>query len=363
MRVLYLMDDVGGGTGNHVLALLPHLEGVEPVVATTGRSVRSRLAGAAPEIWRVPPKRWYELPVLHQIRMYADLVRFAREGKIDVIHTYFFWSILFGRLLKRRLGARILVENREDLGFQWGALEYGLLRFRTGAPDRIVCVADAVRRKVLADERLAPEKVTVIHNGLPPSPAREGAEDLRAELGIPEGAPVVGAVANFRPVKRLDRLVRAARDLRERVPGVRVLLAGRGTEEGALRKLTADLGLEETVLFAGFRTDVDPLYRTFDVTVLTSESEGCSITVLESFGAGVPVVATAVGGNGELVADGENGFLVPEWDEALFVERVASILEDGDLRRRLGGAGRRRAEGGHGMAAVAKRYLRVYGGE
>ncbi|MFH1277089.1 MAG: glycosyltransferase family 4 protein [Candidatus Eisenbacteria bacterium] len=363
MRVLYLMDDVGGGTGNHILALLPLLKGVEPVFATTGRTVRSRLASAGPEIFRVPPKRWYEFPVLHQIRMYSDLVRFARDRNVDVIHTYFFWSIFFGRLLKRRLGVRLLVENREDLGFQWGRFEYGLLRFRAGEPDRVVCVADEVRRRVLARERVAPEKLTVIHNGLAPAAAGKEGGDLRAELGIPPGVPVIGAVANFRTVKRLDRLIRASRRIRERLPGARVVLAGRGTEEEGLRKLTTDLGLEGTVLFAGYRTDVDSTYRTFDVTVLTSESEGCSITILESFDAGVPVVVTDVGGNGELVADGENGFLVPEWNEPLFVDRVARILEDGDLRRRLGEAGRTRVRDRHAMGEVAERYLRVYRGE
>lgn len=363
MRVLYLMDDIGGGTGTHVLSLLPHLRSVDPLFATTADMVRSRLADADFDVYHVPAKKWYDLPVIHQVRMLRDLYRFARDREIDVIHAYFFWSIFFGRILKRLIGARLLVENREDLGFQWGWFEYALLRLGSHIPDRVICVAGAVRDRALAREGLPSEKTMVIRNGLDPSGfGVPGEESLRGELGIPVDAPVIGVVANMRKVKRLDRLVRAGLAIAERLPGARIVIAGRGVETEQLKKLTAELGLEETVLFAGFRTDMAPVYDTFDLTVLTSESEGCSITILESFYSGLPVVVTDVGGNRELVDDGVNGFVVPEWDEERFVDRVAFLVADEERRSSMGAAGREKVLSGHALSAVAERYESIYRG-
>jgi len=357
------MDDVGGGTGNHVLSLVPRIAGIEPVFATIAPEVKSRLT-AQHAFHHVPPKRWFDFPGINQARILHDLYRFARPRNIEIIHTYFFWSILFGRALKRMLGARLLVENREDLGFQWGAFEYALLRMGKSAPDRVICVAEAIRRRVVEREGVSPERAMVIPNGLDAcdrEPPRPGG--LREELGIAAGAPVVGVVANLRPVKRLDRLITAAPRLAEAVPGVRIVIAGRGMEEEALRAQAARLGLGETVVFAGFRPDVEALYATFDLTVLTSESEGCSITILESHAAGLPVVVTNVGGNAELVADGASGYVIPEWDEERFVARTARLLGDESLRRSMGEKGRAAVLALHALQAVVDRYAAVYRSE
>jgi glycosyltransferase involved in cell wall biosynthesis len=355
------MDDIGGGTGNHVLSLVSRMRDVEPVFATTGRHIRSRLATATKqEFYFVAPRRPYEIPVVHQARMLSDLYRFARGREIDIIHSYFFWSILFGRFLKRMLGVRLLVENREDLGFQWGAFEYALLRAGRRVPDRVICVAEAVREKALRSEKLRSERAIVIRNGFEPHGSDAAPGDLRGELGIPKGVPVIGAVANLCRVKRLDRLVRATKKLRERIPGIRVVLVGRGAEEEALRRLAAETCPGDALLFAGYHPKIEAVYRTLDLSVLTSSSEGCSITILESLDAGLPVVATDVGGNRELVTDGENGYLVPDWDEEVFVERVARLLADKELRARMGEKGRALVRSKHALDSVAQAYRAVY---
>jgi glycosyltransferase involved in cell wall biosynthesis len=104
------------------------------------------------------------------------------------------------------------------------------------------------------------------------------------------------------------------------------------------------------------------VYGAFDLTVLTSESEGCSIMILESFFSGLPVVVTDVGGNRELVEEGENGYLVSDWDEEAFVERVARLLGDKELRARMGRKGRERVLARHALPAVAEAYRKIYAG-
>jgi glycosyltransferase involved in cell wall biosynthesis len=168
-------------------------------------------------------------------------------------------------------------------------------------------------------------------------------------------------VANFnRAVKGVSYFVEAAPAILESVPRARFVILGRGKEEAVLRRRASELGVDAHVLFAGYRADIDRYYQAMDVSVLTSLSEGCSMTVLESMNHGLPVVVTNVGGNPELVTDGETGYLVPAGDPRAFAARVVELLRSPSLREQMGTAARRRVESRFRLEDVAGRYLRVY---
>jgi glycosyltransferase involved in cell wall biosynthesis len=168
-------------------------------------------------------------------------------------------------------------------------------------------------------------------------------------------------VANFnRSVKGVRYLVEAAPSIVRAVPQVRFLLVGRGDQEAELRQLTDRLGVAEQVIFAGYADNVDEYYALMHVSVLTSLSEGFSITLLESMSHSLPVVVTDVGGNREVVADGVTGYLVPPRDTPAFVDRVVRLLKDDETRARFGRAARRRVEKDFSLEDVAQRYLQVY---
>jgi glycosyltransferase involved in cell wall biosynthesis len=274
----------------------------------------------------------------------------------------FFWPIIYGRLLKAAGAVRALVESREDQGFNWGRHEYALLRLTRRLPDRIICVSEAVRRVMLEREAVEPQRTTVVHNGidLPTAGASKRSETRRA-LGFGPDDFVVGMVANLnRAVKGVGYFVSAMPGILGAVPSARFLIVGGGPDEAALRTQAERLGVEDRVRFAGFQSEVASYYDAMDISVLTSLSEGLSITLLESMGRGLPVVVTRVGGNPEVVRDGETGFLVPARDVEAFTARVVALARDPSLRLRLGNAGRATITRSFSRADAAARYARVY---
>ncbi len=171
---------------------------------------------------------------------------------------------------------------------------------------------------------------------------------MRRELGIPDGAPVVGSVSRLARQKRFDRLLRAVAALG---PEVHLLLAGEGEEEGAIRALAAELGLQGRVHLPGFRTDVGDLLAAMDLFVVSSDREGMANAMLEAMMAGVPVVSTDVSGAREALGGGAG--VVVARDAGPLAGAVASLLADPAERRRLAEAGCRRAESRFG----AERFL------
>jgi glycosyltransferase involved in cell wall biosynthesis len=213
--------------------------------------------------------------------------------------------------------------------------------------DHVFAVSDMVRASVRypGPLRLLPmPPVETLHHGL--DPATTGgfqADGVRAELGIPQDAPVVGSVANFKAAKDHATLLRAAALLRQAVPELRLLLVGQGPLEAETRRLAAELGLQGAVVFAGFRTDARRLAAAFDVFALSSTYEGLPIALIEAMALGRPAVVTRVGGTPEVVSDGAQGLLVPPRDPAALAAALLRLLGDPGLRASMGAAARSRA--------------------
>lgn len=191
--------------------------------------------------------------------------------------------------------------------------------------------------------------------------ARWGSPDgIREELNVPAEAPMVVTVANFRPQKRHDFLVRAAAEVRRAVPDVRFVLVGTGPLEPRVRALVRRLGLEGTVHFAGFRPDAPRVVAAGDVFALPSAYEGLSIALVEAMALGLPVATTRVGGVSEVVHDGEDALVAAPDDAHGFARNVVTLLRDPDLAGRLSRAAKRRAEFFR-VDRAARRHEEVYG--
>jgi L-malate glycosyltransferase len=363
-RIVILTDDLGGGTGNHLLSMMKHWDKSRWQAEIISRAPFTARVSPDVPVRFLPQNGSFNMYPFAQIRDYCRIRKVIGDRLPSIVHTYFFWSILFGRILKWEGKIRTLVENREDQGFGWGAHEYSWLRRTKGLPDRIICVSEAVRQVVLEREQVDDGRVEVIRNGVDPFPVSgEKATEIRSELGIEADHLVVGMVANFnRSVKGVSRFLDAVPEIVREVPSARFLLLGRGKEEKALREKARALGIESFVLFAGFKPDIHRYYAIMDVSALTSFSEGLSITLLESMRCGVPVVATRVGGNPEVVSDGVTGYLVPPGDVSSFASKTVELLLDKDLRRRMGEEARRRVERHFLLGDVAPRYLEIYEG-
>jgi glycosyltransferase involved in cell wall biosynthesis len=209
--------------------------------------------------------------------------------------------------------------------------------------DAVIAITQAVK-DVLTRGGVDPDVITVIYSGidLAERAVKADGAGLRAELGVPQGACLVGAIGALAPHKAQAFLLRAAAKLAEERDDVRYIIAGEGELEGELKALASTLGVTGIVTFAGFRRDIEAVLGAIDLFVLSSVAEGLCTSILDAMASGVPVVATRVGGVPEIVVDGESGLLVPPADGNALAAAIGRALDDVDLRRRLVEGGRHR---------------------
>jgi glycosyltransferase involved in cell wall biosynthesis len=362
VKIAILTNDLGGGTGNHLLTMMKHWDKSRwQAEIFSSAPVRDRVVPDVP-VEYIPPSKMFGVYPLAQILYLAHLRKIIRKRRPDILHTFFFWSIIYGRLLKLAGTVKTIVENREDQGFNWGTHEYLWLRGTSRLPDKIICVSEAVRRVVMEREGVDESRLTVVNNGVDPDNVPSGMEETtRRELGFSNDHLVVGMVANYnRPVKAVTNFLDAIPAVVSAVPSARFLIVGGGDEGSSLREKAQRIGIQPYLVFAGFKKDINRYYEIMDISVLTSLSEGLSLTLLESMSFGIPVVATRVGGNPEVVDEGRTGYLVPVQDARILADRIIKLLQDGDLRKNMGGEARRSIERKFRMRDVASRYLEIY---
>jgi glycosyltransferase involved in cell wall biosynthesis len=227
---------------------------------------------------------------------------------------------------------------------------------------RFVAVSADIRERLAVYEGLPREAIEVVPNGVPAAAPVEPAVRAarRAALGLPQDAFVVGTVGRFDPIKNLPLLVDALARAAPRVPTLHALLVGDGPELGPLRQRVAEAGLADRVRFTGFRADARELTQCMDLFVLSSHSEGLSVALLDAQAAGVPAAVTAVGGNPDVVADGETGWVVAPGDADALARAIVAAAGDPQLRAALGAAAIRRHAERFDWDRMLGRYRALY---
>ena len=298
--------------------------------------------------------RVHELPGLGRsirpgsdARAYRDLVRWLRNYGPDIVHTSSSKAGILGRLAAAQAGVPVILHTV----FGWGHHDYmkpwtrrfyiTLERRAARVTDRIITVSCANREKGLADNIGRPTQYQVIYNAIDIAKYRDVQVDsrsLRRALGIAEDAPVVGTVSRLAAQKCPDDFIQVAARVHARCPAARFLFVGGGPMQ---EKFEADIrraNLENVILNLGYRHDVPALLRVFDVFLLTSLWEGLPMVFPQAMCAERPIVATRVDGAPEAVFEGETGYLTAPRDVDALAERVLRLLEDGELRRKMGRA-------------------------
>jgi glycosyltransferase involved in cell wall biosynthesis len=285
-----------------------------------------------------------------------------RAVRPDVLHTHLGYSDLLGGVAARTLGIPSVSTLHMTL---WSGTPREWSRFRLTALARrrcaaqIIAVSEAARQSYLATGWDRPEHVVTIHNGIADA-ARPGAGvAVRRELGIAADALVLGMVGVLRGWKGHEEAAAAVELLAERFPQLLLLIVGDGPKRADIERATRGLG--DRVAFAGYRDDVIDVLDAVDVLVHPSALDAFPTALLEAMAAGVPAVATAVGGIPEAIADGETGILVPAPATAAGVaDAVEPLLADAGLRRRMGARGRARFEREFRTDRWIERLLAVY---
>lgn len=300
----------------------------------------------------------------HNLRVLLRLGRLLRREQVRIVHGSHYWSSIYAVLAARIAGARV-VTNRIDLGFcATGPALRWAINMSNLAADAVIANCQAVRNAVLRRELWTAGKLRLIYNGCDCARAASGSASAdRRLLGLPAEGPLILNVANLHPHKRQDWLLQAAPAVLARIPGAVFVCVGKDMGQGAyLRGLARQLGIERSVVFTGPRSDVPALLALAAVGTLSSETEACSNTLLEYAAAGLPVVATRVGGNPEIVADGVSGYLVPPGDSAALAARLCELLEQPGRARAMGAAGRARVESRFNLARVVAEYEELFAG-
>jgi glycosyltransferase involved in cell wall biosynthesis len=276
------------------------------------------------------------------IWQWRPLVRLLRSEGIEIIHSHKYgsniWAVVLGKLAR----VPVVIAHEHSWSYEGRPLRKLLDRWLISrGASAFLTVSEEDRRRMIEIERIDPGDVTLLPNGIDALPEADGAR-VRAELGIAADAPVLVSVAVLREEKQLDLLVSAAADLAAEFPGLQVLIAGGGPLHNDLAAQAEQLGVSGSVRLLGPRRDVPDLLAASDVAVLCSRFEGTPLSVLEYMDAGLPVVATRVGGLPHVIEHGVHGLLTEPGDAHALAGGIAELLRDPERARAMGAAGRER---------------------
>ncbi len=333
IRVGYLIDIIGespGGTETQLVSVIRHLDrrcfAPELYVLRNSDLIDKSICP------------FYEMQVTSLLRPSTickghSLAALWRRHRLDIVHTHFRESNQLGVLLARAAGVGAVITTRRNQGHYRTKPELLSQKALNRLTSLIIANSRDTMRWTMKTEGVPEEKIRVVYNAIDVDRFWRVADDVRSryrvEIGVAPSAPVVGIVANLRPVKALDTFVRAAAIVAEALPAARFLVIGEGDEDREdlrLLELCSDLNLSERLQFLGRRKDIPELLSTMNVGVLSSRSESMPNAVGEYMAAGLPVVSTDVGGVSELVEDGVNGYVVPVGDSRSMAERILQVL-------------------------------------
>ncbi len=362
IRVLYVVPNLAtGGLERMVHLLATRLDPARFAPSVHVFDFVGELATVT-QAMGVPVRYDRRKPGFLDVSLVRVLARRMRQERPDVVHAHNVTALVYAAIAATLAGAVPLVHTEHDRAFGGGGLGrivHGLAGRRA---DRMVVVAEWIRSALVRWERLPAERIEVVPNGVEEerftAPIDRGF--ARATLDLPRTAPVVSCIARLAAVKNHPALLRAWRRVVDRMPGATLLLAGVGPDQWSLESLASSLGLDASVRFLGDRNDVPSILAASDLHALTSHSEGLSLTLLEAMAAARPSVATAVGGNPEILEHGRTGLLVPAGDVGGIAEAVLTLLHDRPLGERMGAAARETFLRRYTLRAMVGAYQRIY---
>jgi len=348
-KVFFLLDSLHvGGTETQAVELALRLS-VLPYEVTLGclhmqGPLLEKLRGSAVRVREFRPQGGLDSPAgIYQL---LRLAAFLRRERFDVVHTHDLWSNLMGVPAGRLAGVRAIISSRRDLAnFDWyQGRRRNWLRNIQNLSNVVLANATPIRDALIAEDGFAPEKLRVIHNGVDTEKFRCATRDRERLFPGASNQELVVLVGNMHSdVKGHPWLIAAAPLVLREFPNTRFVLAGDGTARPEFEAQVARLRVQNNFIFLGRRDDVPDVLASCDIAVLPSRAEGLPNAVLEYMSAGLPTIASRVGGNAELVEDGVTGLLVPPEDSDALANAVGRLLRDPDLTRKIATNGQKMA--------------------
>lgn len=366
IRVMHIVLSLGvGGAEKLVYDMISEVNAAEvyPVVCCLN------MLGPLAEELKIRGYKVYHLnrsPGI-DLGLITRLRKVIKKERIDVIHAHQYTPYFYGVL------ASLFLENIRIIMTEHGRLyperqkwkRYLFNPLLAKKTDHIVSVSGDTRSAMVKYDNFPEHKISVIFNGV-----RFGTNGInvnisakRKSLCLDDDSLVVGTAARLDEIKNFPMMLRAFKIVLARMPDTYLLIAGKGPKEQELKDLSVSLDIGERVMFIGLRYDLAEIYKLYDIFVLSSFTEGISITLLEAMAEGIPAVVTAVGGNPEVVVEGATGYMVPQGDEQAMASRIVELLQDPGKRAFLGMNGADRVQKHFSFDNMLSRYLQLYRGE
>jgi L-malate glycosyltransferase len=360
-HVLFVVDQLGKSLGGgervalKTAALLPQFGYRASIVTFFAHAESAALRSPKCPIYLLPLNRTYDLQA---VRGAASFASFLDVNRVEIVQTFFESSDLWAGVVTRATSDAKLIWSRRDMGILRTSKHHFAYRILARMPDAVLAVSEQVRQHCIETDGIPADRVRTTYNGLDLADW-----PLRETSSKPSGSIRVITVGNIRHVKGHDVLIRAAAIVLKEYAEVTFKIVGEVLEEEYfqdLRNLIAELQLTDRFVFAGGSATIRDHLIDSDVFVLPSRSEGFSNAIVEAMAAGLPVVATDVGGNAEAVTSGVSGFLVPSEDPTALASALMKMIRDSQMRERMGIAGRKIAEKRFSTDVMMRETVAIY---
>lgn len=293
---------------------------------------------------------------------FVKLARILREMKIDIIHTHNTQPFIDGTLAALLAGVKTIVHTDHSRTFPDKKRYMAAERILSLFAHKIVGVSDSVVHNLRHYEKISPDKMITIHNGINAADYDISVDrvEKRRELGLDDTSPVLGISSRLSYMKGITYLLKAMCDIRKVHDDVSLVIIGDGPQKKELEQQSTSLGLHRHVLFLGELDTIHLFLKVFDIFVLPSLSEGMPVCLLEAMASGCPIVATNVGGIPEMIENGKNGLLVRPADSNALSSAILYLLEHEQVRNSLVIEGKRVVRERFSALKMTKTYEQLY---
>lgn len=357
--MLHLIDDLNLGGAERVMATLvdslPKDKYRTIVCALEDGPVSRELRQKGIEVIILPKSRPYDIIFL------LKLLHLISKEKVKLIHSHLLITDIYGWLAAKlsRIPIVITIHGKSLLNWKHGNRVF---RFVAKRSNKIITVSNSIKDEIVKKLTLPLDNFITIYNGIDLSRFRDMTQDLtlKRHINIEPTSLMVGSIGGLRPVKDYGTLLESMPIVIQEFPEAKFVIVGDGPLKESLELKVKSSKLEKNVTFLGWRRDIPQILSDFDIFVLSSLTEGISISILEAMAMGKPVVATDVGGNPEVVEDDKTGFLAPQGDFQGLANAIIKLLKDKELREAMGRSGRRRVEEKFSLQTFVDKHIQVY---
>jgi glycosyltransferase involved in cell wall biosynthesis len=362
LNILHLTYDMGiGGTEQVIRNLVDHtdLERFNPSVICLDNNVGPlgiKLREQGFEVTAFKRQPGLDFNLIKTIRQHI------KNKQIDILHCHQYTPYSYGLLASWFTNIKVIFTEHGRFypdRFKWKRMLVNpIFSLKTAS---IISISKSTKEALVKYEFFPKNQIEVIYNGINDLKLPEFDEtQLRESLGISADAPILGTISRLDPIKNQIMMLDAFKEIHKKLPQTKLLIVGDGPLRETLESHAKSLGLESDTIFTGFQIDPQKYLKLMDIFLLPSLSEGTSMTLLEAMSYHKPCVVTDAGGNPEIVSDGETGFVTPNRDMPAFVTGIFKLLNNKELKNRMGNSARERYENYFTVDKMTTLYQELY---